>query len=45
MRLADLTACWSARRASQSRSSAEPVDAELLELLDEASSVFSPTRR
>ena len=43
MRLANLTTWWSARRAA--RTSAEPVDAELLELLDEASSVGTPSRR
>jgi hypothetical protein len=45
MRLANLTTWWSARKASRASSSTEPADAELLELLDEASAVFTSTKR
>ena len=45
MRLADLTTWWSARKASLPRPSNEPADADLLELLDEASSLFPSSRR
>ena len=45
MRLADLSAWWSARRASKARPSEEHLDNDLLELLDEASSVFGRSTR
>ena len=45
MRLANLTTWWSARKASRPRPSDEPVDGDLMELLDEASALFPAPRR
>ena len=43
MRLTDLTSWLRARKASAPRSSRQPAETELMELLDEASAVF-PSR-
>jgi hypothetical protein len=45
MRLANLTAWWSARKASRPRPADEPADGDLMELLDEASAVFPSSSR